>query len=202
MTTHRSADPRRRERAKGIVTLACALVIGLVAGGATWSAFNAQTHNQSNQFEAGTVTITDNDAGSALFSLAAMRPGNPASRCLQVTYTGSLSAGVTLYGGTTGGTGLESYLQLTVVRGSNPGGTFGDCTGFTADAADYQGYGNGVLFSGLLSTYPVTRAAGLTDPTATWATGESHWYMFTVDVSDTDAAEGKSATQTFTWDAR
>jgi len=197
----RHRDTRSGERKKGIVTLVSALLIGLVASGATFSAFNAQTSNAANTFNTGTVTITDNDLGAFMFNLPAMRPGNPVSKCIQVQYTGSLTAGVKLYGATTGGTGLETYLQMSVTRGTSSG-SFGDCTGFVADSTNYSGYGNGVIYSGLMSAYPASQAAGVTDPTAAWATNETHWYMFTVDVQDTNAAEGKSAVETFTWDAR
>ncbi len=197
-----SETVERREGRKGIVTLAAALVIGLVAGGATWSAFNAQTANSGNTFTSGTVTITDNDAGSAMFNLAGMRPGTPVSKCIKVTYTGSLTSGVKMYGAVTGGTGLEAYLQVTVTRGTVSSGAFPDCTSFTADSTNYNALGAGVLYSGLLSGLPATQASGVADPTSAWATNESHWYMFTVDVQDTPSAEGKSATETFTWDAR
>ena len=190
----------RRERAKGLVTVASALVIGLVASGATWSAFNAQTANSGNTFNTGTVTITDNDAEAAMFTVTGMRPGNPVSRCIRVTYTGSLTSGVKLYGSSTGG--LESYLQLTVTRGAISSGAFPDCTNFTPDAANHSGLGAGVLYSGSLSAFPSTQGTGVTDPTAAWAQNEVHSYRFTVDVVDDNAAEGRTCTTAFTWDAR
>ncbi|HEU4349241.1 MAG TPA: TasA family protein [Actinoplanes sp.] len=207
MTTTRSTPrarhrrPHGRERAKGIVTVASALVFGLVASGATWSAFNAQTSNAANSFNTGTVAITDNDVDSAMFTVSGMRPGTAVSKCIKVTYTGTLTAGVKFYGATTAGTGLESYLQLSVTRGTSSG-AFSDCTAFTADSTNHSGLGAGVLYSGLLSGFPATQGAGVTDPTAAWATNESHWYKFTVDVTDTNDAQNKSATETFTWDAR
>jgi predicted ribosomally synthesized peptide with SipW-like signal peptide len=192
----------RREARKGVVLLASALIIGLVAGGATWSAFNATTTTSGNTYSTGTVSITDNDAGVAMFNVASMRPGVPVSACIKVTYTGSLTAGVKLYGATTGGTGLQAYLQMVVTRGTMSSGAFPNCTSFTPDPTDYTGLGAGIISSGLLSVFPATQATGVTDPNATWATNESHWYMITVDVQDAAAAEGKSATETFTWDAR
>lgn len=197
----RHRDTRGTERRKGIVTIVSALLIGLVASGATFSAFNAQTSNAGNTFGSGSVSITDNDNGSVLFNLPAMRPGTPISRCIRVTYTGSLNAGVKLYGATTGGTGLEQYLPMSVTRGTSSG-VFGDCTGFTADSTDHLGLGAGVLYSGLMANYPTSQATGITDPTAAWAQNEVHWYRFTVDVTDSNDAQTKTATQTFTWDAR
>ena len=194
-TPSRHRDPQQRERAKGVITLVSALVIGLVASGATFSAFNAQTSNSANTFNTGTVAISDNDAGSAMFALTGMRPGNPVSRCIQVTYTGTLAAAVKLYGTNTS-TGLEPYLNLTVTRGTISSGAFPSCTNFTADA------GGGVLYTGLLSAFPATQGTGIADPAVSWATNEVHSYQFTVDVVDDNAAQNKSATETFIWDAR
>jgi predicted ribosomally synthesized peptide with SipW-like signal peptide len=196
---HRDAGPGSAERAKGLVTVASALVIGLVASGATWSAFNAQTANSNNQFNTGTVTITDNSSGAAMFTSANLRPGVPVSKCIKVTYTGSLSAGVKLYGSTTGT--LSSYLTLQVTRGDVSSGAFGDCTNFTPDAATY-GLGPGVLYSGPMTSFPSSLGGAVADPNSSWSQNEAHFYRFTVDVADDNAAEGKSATSAFTWDAR
>jgi hypothetical protein len=192
----RHRDPQQRERAKGVITLVSALVIGLVASGATFSAFNAQTSNAGNTFNTGTVSIADNDSGTAMFALTGMRPGSPVSKCIQVTYTGTLAAAVKLYGATTAGTGLESYLQLTVTRGTVSSGAFPACSGFSADAT------SPVLYSGLMSAFPGTLGTAIADPNSAWVTSETHAYQFTVDVADDNNAENKSATETFTWDAR
>jgi predicted ribosomally synthesized peptide with SipW-like signal peptide len=197
---HRPAP--RSSRRRLAVTLACALAAGALAGGVTWAAFNAQTSNGGNSFTTGTVAITDNDAGAAMFSVAGLRPGSPVSRCVAITYTGSLPSGVRIYAATTAGTGLEAYLQLTVTRGTLSGGAFGDCTTFAADPTDHIGLGPGVVYSGLLSAFPGTQPAGVPDPTSAWATNETHAYRFTVDVADTNAAQGLTTTETFIWDAR
>ncbi|MBM2615449.1 hypothetical protein JIG36_07705 [Actinoplanes sp. LDG1-06] len=175
---------------------------GLVAGGAAWSAFAGSTSNPGNQYAAGSVILKDNAAGQSMFSVSALRPGTAPSRCVRVTYEGTLSAGVKLFGATTGGTGLENYLMLSVTRGSGVTGAFPACTGFTPDATDYNLLGPGVLYSGTLSGYPTTLATGLTDPTSSWSTNEAHWYQLTIDVLDPPAALGTTVTQTFSWDAR
>ncbi|MGI5182398.1 hypothetical protein ACQEVZ_39590 [Dactylosporangium sp. CA-152071] len=180
-----------------IVSL-CALVIGAATTTLTWAAFSAQATSPGNSFDTGTVSITDNDGGTALFNAAAIWPGSPISKCIQVTYTGTLPAGVRLYGATTAGTGLEAYLELTVVRGTVSNGTFPDCASFTADSTDHIGLGPGVLYSGPLSGF----AIGVTDPGAAWSTNDRHAYKLSIDLADTIAAEGKTVTETFVWEAR
>jgi predicted ribosomally synthesized peptide with SipW-like signal peptide len=177
---------------------ATALVLGLVgigAGAGTWSAWSRTTDNENNTFQTGNVDISDNDGGSTpMFALGGLSPESPAEvRCINVTYDGDLPASVRLYGETTG-TGLAPYLDLTVTRGTLPDGDF-DCNGFTPDG------GGGVVFDGTLGDWPDDYANGLVDA-ETWTNGEQHAYRFEISVQDDDAAQGKSASQAFTWESR
>ncbi len=171
-----------------------------VLGGGTMAALSGTTENAANSFSAGTVVLTDNDAGTALLSLANARPGAPVSNCLQVSYTGSLTAGVRLYGTYAGA--LSPYVKITVTRGTDAAPSFGSCTTFVADTANHRGLGAGILFSGPLSTFPTTFATGLVDPTATWATNTRISYRFSAEILDTNAAQGLTSTAGFTWEAR
>lgn len=185
------------------ISVVIVLASSFVASG-TWAAFSATTDNTGNSFQAGTVTLSDNDLGSAMLGLSNAKPGDSDTSCIQVNYTGSLSATVRLYGTTTG-TGLDQYLNLTVTRGTSAAG-FDNCTGFAADSTDYLGSGAGVIYSGTLQGYPDSYATAIVDPTTatpeTWTTSESHIYRFTISVQDNDLAEGLTATQAFTWEAR
>jgi hypothetical protein len=182
-------------------------VIGVVAGVGTWSAFSGTTSNDANSFASGTVAIGDDDANGAIFSLSAMKPGDTDFGCLVVTYTGTLAANVRLYGTTTG-TGLDAWLDLKVTRGTKSSGAFDSCTNFTPDATNYIAAGAGVIYSGTLAAFPDTWAApGLQDaPGAleSWATNEVHAYRIDVTLSASAplAAQGKTATQQFTWEAQ
>jgi hypothetical protein len=184
-------------------------VIGAVAGIGTWSAFSGTTSNDANSFASGTVAIGDDDANGAIFSLSAMKPGDTDFGCLIVTYTGTLPANVHLYGTTTG-TGLDAWLDVKVTRGAKTTGAFDSCTTFTPDATNYIGAGAGVVYSNTLTAYPdTTYAAGLLDPPPigtleSWTTGESHAYRIDVTLSASApvGAQGKTATQQFTWEAQ
>ena len=93
-------------------------------------------------------------------------------------------------------------MKVTVTRGTDSTPAFDSCTNFTADATDYAGLGAGVLFSGPLSTYPTSYAAGLVDPVASWTNGSSASYRFTVEILDDNAVQDLSAGATFSWEAR
>jgi hypothetical protein len=174
---------------------------GLTAGAATFSAFSATTGNPGNQFSAGTVALADNDAGAALVSLPAnARPGDSSTRCIRVSYSGSLAAQVRLYASVSGG--LADHLTLTVTRGTQASPSFPACTGFTADSGNY-GYGaNGDVYQGKLSGLPAGYASGIADPAASWSNGDARTYRYTVTVDNTPAAQGLTASATFNWEAR
>jgi predicted ribosomally synthesized peptide with SipW-like signal peptide len=179
-------------------------LVGVVAGVGTWSAFSATTSNSNNQFTAGTVTIGDDDANGAIFTMSGMKPGSTDTGCIAVTYTGNLAANVTMYGTTTGG-GLDPYIDVVITRGTIASPSFDSCTGFSADAGNYIGAGAGVVYSGTLQAYPDNFAAGFLDaPSATesWTNNETHVYKIQVTLQDNNAAKGLDATQTFTWEAR
>jgi predicted ribosomally synthesized peptide with SipW-like signal peptide len=189
---------------KLLLTLIVLGGLAAVGGAATYSAFSSQTSNTANTFAAGTVQITDNDLGGAMLSLSNAQPAATDTSCMLVTYSGSLSSTVRLYGTITGA--LAPYLTLTVTRGDDPSPVFDDCVGFVADSTNYIGSGAGVIYQGALSAFPASYAAGIVDPVAgspeTWTNPESHTYRFVVTVPDDNAAQGLSAAASFTWEAR
>jgi hypothetical protein len=171
-----------------------ALAVGLIAfgSGSTYSAFSSTTKNAGNAFAAGTVHLRDNDGGSVMFNVSGMLPTDAArTRCITVTYDGSLDANVKLYA-TVSSTGVEQYVNLTVETGTTTSG-YGDCTGFSALST---------LYNGSLASYPTNDASGLAEPGNPWTTGEAHAYRFTVSLQNNFAAQGKTATATFTWEAQ
>jgi hypothetical protein len=189
--------------AAGLSTLAA---IGVVFSLGTFSAFSSTTSNTGNTFSAGTVAIGDNDAGAALYSLADQLPGATVTRCIKVTYTGSLDADVKLYTPSTIGS-LGPFLNLTVTPGTQATPTFPACAGFTPDAG-------GAIFTGTLAAFAAahpTYGAGLADyPGAgtEWATDDAVVYRFEVTLADDNAANGAAGgalttgTHAFTWEAR
>jgi predicted ribosomally synthesized peptide with SipW-like signal peptide len=193
------------------VKLAGALLVvaalGMSIGTSTRAAFNSVSDSESNGFTAGSVVIGDNDEGDIMLSLTNAKPGASTSACILVTYTGNLPANVRLYGATTG-SGLDAYLNLTVTRGTYGSSTpqFASCTDFVEDATDYLGNGAGVVYRGTLAAFPDDFAGGLVDPVSSspeeWGPGAMHVYRLTVTLLDDFGAEGKTANQTFLWEAR
>jgi len=186
------------------------ILVGAASGATAYATYSATTSNPGDSFSSGSVTISDNDAGAAMFvNVTGLKPGTSQYGCIGVTYTGSLSANVRMYA-TVGGTGLGPYLNLTVYRGQNTAG-FNSCVvptlTFTADTTVYvTGQPAGVIYNGTLSNYPSSSAAGIVDPTSSspelWTTNEVHWYLFVLSLQNNSAAQGLNATIAFTWEAQ
>lgn len=177
--------------------LALAAGIGVVASGAlvyqaSYAAFTATAENTGNSWETGSVDLTDDDGGSALFSTATdglLQGGETGTRCLTVTSSGSLESTVTMSASASGA--LAADIDLTVERGdATPTGP-GDCTGFTGSTV-YSGALGG-LEAALVAT-PETWTS-TADPVRT--------YRITWSLPDGDdvITEGATASATFTWHA-
>src|SRR5215210_6519623 len=86
--------------AKKQKVLLSTLVVGVLCGLTSlgvFGVFSATTQNAGNEISTGTVAISDNDLGSALYNITGAKPGDTVSRCIRTTYTGSLPADVHLY---------------------------------------------------------------------------------------------------------
>ena len=171
------------------------LAASFMAVQATAAAFSAQTDNTANELQAGTVALSDDDAGYALFDGSSLLgPGDVQVACIEVTYSGSLDADVRLYGALTGGTGLEAYLDLTIERGT------GDCTAF-GTPTEVWGSGDGDLGDFLAA------ASSFADGVDNWAPAggggdDTVPYRFTVGQQDDNAAQGNSTIVNFVWEAQ
>jgi hypothetical protein len=202
MTSHENPAPGGLAMARGArgllltvrfgAALTALLVAAVVVATASRGAFTATTENAENSWATGSVIITDDDDGVAMFAATGLAGGSEVENCITVTYEGTLvPANVRLYGSAAGD--LAEFLDLKIDIGT--GGEFGDCTGFTSAST---------LFDGTLESFAANRtdfASGL----AGWspaATDESRTYRFTVTVQDTNDAQGLSATATFTWEAQ
>ena len=182
-------------------------VLGAIAAGGVFGLFSATTQNAGNEISTGVVALSDNDGGSAMFSVTNAKPGSRWTRCIKVTYGGTLPADVHLYLKEPTAA-LGAYLHMTMRQGSQATSTFPNCDGFTPDATNG---GSGVIYSGPATTPtsdPGTFEAGLPlvpfGETA-WVAGTSQVYEFdmTLDAAAPDTLQGVSTgSLTIVWEAR
>lgn len=188
---------------KVLLTALCVGALGSLAAMGVFGAFSSTTTNAGNTITAGSVALADNDAGAAMYSIANAKPGESVSKCIKVTYTGSLDADVRIYTTSTIGS-LGQYVELTITPGTQTTPSFPSCTGFTADSG-------GALYSGTLQNFGNTKnsyANGVVDYPGSgtkWAANESVVYQVTATLQSSapDTAQGlTTGSHTFTWEAR
>jgi len=179
------------------------LLAGLLVWQGSNAAFSAQTHNNGNNWETGTVALTDDDAGTAMFGLANMVPMQTGSRCITVTADTSVPGGIKTDVPTLTIGGLENYLDVVIEQGS--GGSFaGGCSGFVNEQTeasqtltnlytDHHDYTNAVdhLFW--------NKAAGVESRTfkITWTFNTT-----SLTVDQVNALQGKDVGAVFEWELR
>ena len=175
------------------------ILVALLVVTSSRAAFVAQNDNTANTVTAASIALGDNDGEAAMFAISGLAPGTVESRCIQVTYTGTINpTEVKLYiAAALPANDLSDYLNLTVDVGAATGQTFPSCTGFTSTATIYTGDLLG--FATAHPDYATTPLATTWDPVAT---GEARTFRFRVSVQDDSAAQGKSTTFGFSWETR
>ena len=222
----------RRDAGRVRSVLVAAVVAGALAGTAGMSVFvarstsaslTAQTQNTANAWETGRLALSDNDSGTALFTVGAggsasnLLPNQTVSRCITVTYQGSRTAnGVKVYSTTpiaasAGVTELNDYLDVTIQEDTSLAS--GDPT---ADCTTWDGTATTVY----TSTAPTGGLRAFTNAATSYATGVGSWapsgsspfsgatpvkaaYRISVTVKNDQAAQGRTLTGVnFTWEAQ
>ena len=175
---------------------AAVLASGALVWGASQAAFSGQTINNGNSWATGTVVLSDDDSGTAMFNVTNMKPGATGTKCIQVTSTGSLASAVKLYGtGFTQTNSVGAQITLTVEEGT--GATTSSCTGFTGSS----------IFTGTLADFAANRSnysngAGTWAPTGTPPETRSYKFTYTLAANAPDSVQGSTAGIGFTWESQ
>lgn len=183
-----------------------ALPIGMLLGAAlvwqsSYAAFTATTTNPTNNWATGSVSLTDDDTGTAMFNATLLKEGSTSSRCVVVTYGGNVGAAVKLFGTSPATTNsLSSHINLTVEQGT--GGSFSagaGCAGFAVEA------GASNTWSGTLASFGTT-FTNSTNGFGTWAptaATQTRVYKITYTVANTitNTQMASTASVGLTWEA-
>ncbi len=165
----------------------------------SYSAFTSTTENGVNNWAAGTVSISDNDSNVAMFTTSPLlKPGDTASKCIDVTKNGTLPGTVKLYGsGLTTTNALSTYLDITVEQGTGTS-TNGTCTSFTATA------GSGTVYSGTLAGFTATNFTGGYGDWAPAAGSATRVFRFTykLNTNAPNSTQGGTAAVNFVWEVQ
>lgn len=186
---------RFRKVAVGMLTPVALIASSVMVYQASNAAFTASTTNGSNTWSSGSVVISDDDAANVMFAVTGMTPGATGTKCINVTYNGSLPAAVRLYASPFNDGGLGQYLDFTVEEGTGAaGGATQDCTGFATPVSRFSGT------LGSLGTTHTSYATGITGWNPSGSATKS--YRFTYTLQDNSAAQNKNVSATFVWEAQ
>lgn len=183
----RLLDPRRLDRsaARSIAAAISSLLITTLVVSQSASALQPEGTIAGNSFEAGTITLVDDDQGRSLVNLADMAPGRPVEECINVEYTGSiLPVDLSLSATATGA--LAEFMTVEVEVGDNAG--FASCDGFESEA---------ILFSGSLAELT---GRGPMSVESFRNTGDNASFRFRFEILDDGRAVGTSAAADFVWE--
>jgi hypothetical protein len=190
---------RTRRLATFVIGPVAILMAGLLVWQGSNAAFTASTRNTGNNWETGSVTLSDDDLGAAAFRVAGVVPGQTGSKCLVVTSQSTVPGQVRVYVANLGAEGLESNITVSLQSGT--GGSFADCTGFTPTAS-LPPLSLAVI-NGAIHDY----ATGVLPWDTTGTPGENKVYKatWTFDVTgltqaQIDALQGKSTSVDVVWE--
>lgn len=184
-------------------------MLGLAAVGVfvvqgSQAAFTANAETKENAVHSGMVSLAGNAAESTVFNVGNLNGGQTITRCVNVSYTGTLAADVKIHAklaGTNNGLAPGLTTTIAMVDGQLAADNF-DCAGFNAVPAptalgtpkslsafttDHMNFSHGIAaFS------PAGGTNARVDKT----------FKITMTVSNDAAYQAKSAGATFTWEAQ
>lgn len=193
------ARPRRRpgRLARRRLLTGSALAALVLAAAVVWqsgyASFTSSTDPQSATVQTGDVAISDDDAGTAAFTVAGLRPGASGTRCVAVTSTGSVPTAVRLYATSRSTNALASALRFSVVLGT--GGGAAGCAGFRPTAS---------VYTGSLAAFP---AAGFGTGVGGWTTAggtdtRTYQITYSLPANAPTGAQSATATVALTWEGQ
>lgn len=178
-----------RTTARSLATAIALLIVSILVVTRSRAALSTENAGADVSLGAGSVELTDDDAGSSLFAVDDMVPGRPERDCIVVSYEGNVLP-VTIGLSSEADGALAGLLDVQVERGT--GGAFQDCTGFTPTATVYDG-----TLAGLADQADGIEAATITEGPA------AETFRFTFELSgvpDSDEAD-PTASARFIWQA-
>ena len=203
MAQKRGAKRRGRRASTGKLfgSLAAVSLVAVVGVVGTRAAISATTTSSQNQFNAGEITLADNDSGNFMYQVDNALPGDSVEKCIKVTYTSptALNSTVSLFMATPIGS-VGPYVDMTVDVGTQATSTFPDCTGFTSTAP---------LYSGTLAAFQTAHSdatSGLTyspNGASPWTNNDSVVYRVKLTLQNTPRQPGEdfSGLHDYTWQA-
>jgi hypothetical protein len=198
--------PRRRACARPRTVSAAGLIwaIVMVGGVLVWDppawAFTAAAESPNYSLASDSVTLHDDDTGTAMFSAANLKPGSSGAKCIVVSAPGDLASSVRLYARDYRTTnGLGDSLNLVIDEGT--GGDFatsghGGCAGFTPGVHSFRG----TLADFAASKTSFASGVGGWAPGGSASVSKTYRFAFTLDPATPNEVQAGTAAIGLTWE--
>ncbi len=181
----RQENSLARNAARAFAAALSVLLIATLVINRSSDALTAEGASAPSAVSSGTISLSDDDTGRALFDLSDMAPGRPVSRCIEVVYDGTiLPVDLAMTSETNGP--LGRFLDVVIEEGA--GGGFESCRAFTLDSPLYRG------------TLAEFTGSGWLDLGRIVNTGTTRTFRITVELRDEQDALGLTATADFLWE--
>jgi hypothetical protein len=133
-----------RKYAKLAAVPAGILVSGLIVAQTSSAAFTVQTQTDASSWSTGTVELTNDHVGQAVFDIDSVVPGASGSQKVVVTYDGDVQAGITMFtaGDAQTDNPLAQALHLTITEQGVAGAIYdGSLADFSEKSSSADGVG-------------------------------------------------------------
>jgi hypothetical protein len=183
------------------VTPLAMLAVGALVFQASHAVFSDTTVNPGDTWSAGQINLSDDDGSTALFTVSNAKAGDTGNKCIVVSSSAAqtYTTAVKIYASSivAATNSLDSNITLKIEEGT--GGTFANCTGFSAGATLYNS-----TLSGFTSTYTNFSNGLATSFAPTGGSLQSKVFKFTWTLSAgaANSVQGGTAGTAFTWEAQ
>lgn len=193
MTTATPVPTRHTRRTVAIVSAAAVTALAMVffmISSVTGAAWTDSTDNTGNSWATGTVTLTDDDAGVAMFAATNMVPGSVVTNDITVTNGSTVPLDVRLYGADLVDSDPSLAAHLNVTIGTTDGGTDVFSGTLAALSTSHTAFANGTPVIELA-------AANVGDTDV-----QQYWFSVELDDDAPSTLQAKTATISFVWEGQ
>lgn len=177
----------------------------MVGGVLVWEppawAFTASQESPNYSLASDSVSLHDDDRGTAMFSATNLKPGSSGMKCIVVSAPGSLASSVRLYARDYRTTnGLGESLNVVIDEGTGgqfaSSGTGSGCAGFTLGGHHFRG----TLASFAASKTSFATGVGGWNPTGSVPVSKTYRFSFTLDPATPNEVQAGTAAIGLTWE--
>jgi hypothetical protein len=176
----------------------------MVGGVLVWEppawAFTPTANSPNYSLASDSVTLHDDDSGTAMFSAANLKPGSSGAKCIVVSAPGNLASSVRLYARDYRTTnGLGDSLNLVIDEGT--GGDFatsgdGGCAGYVPGVNSFRG----TLAAFAASKTSFATGVGGWAPSGSVPVSKTYRFSFTLDSATPNEVQAGTAAIGLTWE--